>query len=50
MNIQEYLDYTNLSKISTSDDIMKMCDEAKKYHIPIVCVSPYYVKAASEYL
>ena len=27
-----------------------MCDEAKKYHFPVVCVSPYYVKAASEYL
>ena len=50
MNISEYIDLTNLSKISTVDDIIKLCDDAKKYHFPIVCVSPYYVKAASEYL
>ena len=50
MNLCEYIDYTNLSKIATVDDIIKLCEEAKKYHFPTVCVSPYYVKAASEYL
>ena len=50
MNIGEYVDHTNLSKIATADDIIKLCEEAKKYHFPCVCVSPYYVKAASEYL
>ena len=50
MNIGEYIDSTNLSKIATADDIMKLCEEAKKYHFPTVCVSPYYVKAAKEYL
>lgn len=50
MNISEFIDSTNLSKVSTADDIMKLCDDAKKYHFPVVCVSPYYVKAASEYL
>ena len=29
---------------------MKLCEEAKKYHFPTVCIPPYYVKAASEYL
>lgn len=50
MNIMEYIDSTNLSKVATAEDIMKLCDDAKKYHFPTVCVSPYYVKAASEYL
>ena len=50
MNIAEFIDYTNLSKTAVAEDIMKLCEEAKKYHFPVVCVSPYYVKAASEYL
>ena len=50
MNLAEFIDDTNLSKTATADDIIKLCEEAKKYHFPTVCVSPYYVKAASEYL
>ena len=50
MNLSEFIDYTNLSKTATAEDIMKLCEEAKKYHFPCVCVSPYYVKAAAEYL
>jgi len=50
MNIGEFIDHTNLSKVANADDIIKLCEEAKKYHFPTVCVSPYYVKAASEYL
>ena len=50
MNLAEFIDDTNLSKTATADDIIKLCEEAKKYHFQTVCVSPYYVKAASEYL
>ena len=50
MNLAEYIDSTNLSKTATANDIMCLCEDAIKYHFPIVCVSPYYVKAASEYL
>ena len=50
MNLSGYIDHTNLSKTATAEDIMKLCEEAKKYHFPTVCVSPYYVKAASVYL
>ena len=50
MNLSEFIDYTNLKKTATAEDIMKLCEEAKKYHFPTVCVSPYYVKAAAEYL
>ena len=50
MNLSDYIDHTNLSKVATAEDIMKLCEEAKKYHFPTVCIPPYYVKAASEYL
>ena len=50
MNLAEFIDHTNLKKTATAEDIMKLCEEAKKYHFPTVCVSPYYVKAASDYL
>ena len=50
MNLSEFIDSTNLSKVATAEEIMKLCEDAKKYHFPTVCVSPYYVKAASEYL
>ena len=50
MNLTDYIDHTNLSKTATAEDIMKLCEEAKKYHFPTVCIPPYYVKAASEYL
>ena len=50
MNLGQYIDYTNLSKVATAEDIMKLCEEAKKYHFETVCISPYYVKAAHDYL
>ena len=50
MNLNSYIDYTNLSKVATAEDIIKLCEEAKTYHFATVCVPPYYVKAVSEYL
>ncbi len=50
MNINDYIDSTNLSKVSIAEDIIELCNDAKKYHFPCVIVPPYYVKAASEYL
>ena len=50
MNLNNYIDHTNLKKTATVDDIIKLCEEALEYHFPTVCVPPYYVKAASEYL
>lgn len=50
MNLSSYIDYTNLSKTATVDDIIKLCEDALKYHFQAVCVAPYYVKAVSEYL
>lgn len=50
MNLNEYIDHTNLAKTGTVEDIIKLCEEALEHHFPTVCVPPYYVKAASEYL
>ena len=50
MNINEFIDSTNLSKTAKAEDIIKLCEEASTYHFPCVIVPPYYVKAAVEYL
>lgn len=50
MNLSEFIDSTNLSKTCVAEDIISLCEDAKKYHFPCVIVPPYYVKAASEYL
>jgi len=50
MNLNEFIDSTNLSKVATADDIIDLCNDAIKYHFPVVIVPPYYVKAAASYL
>ena len=50
MNINSFIDYTNLQMDATIKDIEKLCDEAKKYHFTSVCVSPYYVPFAKKAL
>ena len=50
MNLNEYIDSTNLSKVATADDIIELCEDAMEYHFPCVIVPPYYVKSASDYL
>jgi deoxyribose-phosphate aldolase len=50
MELNSYIDHTNLKKDATVKDIEKLCEEAIKYHFASVCVYPYYVKAVSEYL
>lgn len=50
MDINNYIDYTNLKAVATKEDIKKLCDEAMKYHFASVCVNPCYVELASELL
>ncbi len=50
MDLSSYIDHTNLNKCATVDDILKLCDEAVKYHFASVCVYPCFVKAVKEYL
>ncbi|KPU63408.1 deoxyribose-phosphate aldolase [Thermococcus sp. EP1] len=50
MNIAKYIDHTNLKSYATKEDIIKLCEEAKKYGFYAVCVNPYRVKLAKEHL
>ena len=50
MELNSYIDYTNLNATATIEDITKLCEEAKKYHFASVCVNPYYVRLAKELL
>lgn len=50
MELNSYIDHTNLNATATMKDIEKLCKEAKKYHFASVCVHPYYVRLAKELL
>jgi deoxyribose-phosphate aldolase len=42
MKIQKYIDHTLLKPQATKEQIIKVCEEAKKYGFASVCVNPYY--------
>jgi len=48
--LAKYIDHTNLKPYATREDIKKLCEEAKKYGFYAVCVNPYRVKDAKEFL
>lgn len=50
MELNSYIDHTNLKAYATLLDIKKLCDEAIKYHFASVCVNPSYVSTAKELL
>jgi len=50
MELNNYIDHTNLKQTSTLKDIESLCNEAIKYHFDTVCVPPYYVSLASSLL
>lgn len=50
MEINKYIDHTNLKAYATKKDIETLCDEAIKNHFASVCVNPYYVSLAQELL
>jgi len=50
MELNSFIDHTNLKAFSTLEDIKKICDEAIKYHFASVCVNPCYVSTAKELL
>ncbi|MCM1371239.1 MAG: deoxyribose-phosphate aldolase [Clostridium sp.] len=50
MEINKYIDHTNLNMTATVKDIEKLCEEAKKYKFSSVCVNPCYVELASKLL
>lgn len=50
MKIEKYIDHTNLKMEAGKQDIVKLCEEAKKYNFKTVCVNPYYVSFAKSLL
>ena len=48
--LAKFIDHTNLKAYASRDDIKKLCDEAKEYGFYAVCVNPYRVKDAAEFL
>ncbi len=50
MELNKYIDHTLLKPIAKEADIIKICDEAKKYDFASVCVNPCNVKLVAEQL
>lgn len=50
MELNKYIDHTNLKNTATLKDIEKLCNEAIKYRFASVCVYPYYVRLAKSLL
>lgn len=53
MDIKEILskcDHTLLGQTATWNDIKAICDDGVKYSTASVCIPPYYVKKAKEYV
>ena len=49
-NILAKCDHTLLTQTATWDDIKKICDDGMKYSTASVCIPPYFVKQAKEYV
>ncbi|MEE4000902.1 deoxyribose-phosphate aldolase [Tenacibaculum sp. FZY0031] len=50
MQINKYIDHTLLKATATKADIVKLCNEAKKYNFYAVCVNGCYVELAAKEL
>ena len=50
MELNKYIDHTNLKNTATLKDIEKVCNEAIKYKFASVCVYPYYVPLVANLL
>lgn len=48
--IARYIDHTVLGPATTSEDVERVCNEAKLYGFYAVCIPPTYVKLARELL
>lgn len=49
-NIEKYIDHTILKPEATSEDVKRICEEARKYKFASVCINPKYVKMAVDLL
>ena len=49
-DIAKYIDHTLLRPDASEKDINELCFQARKWGFWSVCVNPYYVKSAFEFL
>ena len=50
MEIQSYIDYTNLKPTATENDIISLCNTALENNFKAVCVAPYNIGIAEKVL
>lgn len=50
MELNKYIDHTNLKQDMSEQDLIKLVDEAKEYDFFSICINPCWVKQASELL
>jgi deoxyribose-phosphate aldolase len=50
MELNKYIEHTNLKATATEEDIRKLCSEAIEYNFGAVCVNPHYVPLVKELL
>lgn len=50
MNLNQYIDHTNLKPAATEREIIDLCNEAKKYDFYAVCVNSCYVALTTQLL
>lgn len=50
MKLNKFIDHTALKPQTTVHDIVKLCEEAKKYDFKSVCVNPTHIQHAKELL
>ena len=50
MQLNKYIDHTNLKPAATAADIRSLCADARKWDFASVCVNPAYVPLAKECL
>jgi deoxyribose-phosphate aldolase len=46
MTIASYIDHTILKQTTTTEDVIKVCNEAMEYQFAAVCIPPVYVQEA----
>ena len=49
-DVLKYVDHTYLKQDATWYDIKKICDDGIKYNVASICIPPYYVKYAKDYV
>lgn len=50
IEVNKYIEHTNLKPTATEEDIIKLCNEAKEYNFRGVCVNPSFVPLVRDHL